>query len=120
MTRQTPVCNADIYDELVMRWKAWNQDNPHVWSLFQKFTWDGVNKGRKKFSAWLVINRIRWETSIETTGEDFKIPNEFIALYARLWLKKYPNHPVFNVKKMKGEMESRDRKARQMEMWAES
>jgi hypothetical protein len=116
MTSQQHDCKADIYDDLVIRWKVWTKDNPHVWDLFQKFTWDGVGKGRKKFSAWLVVNRIRWETSIETTGEDFKIPNEFIALYARLWLKKHPDYPVFNTKKMNGETESRYRKAHQIDM----
>jgi len=39
-----------------------------------------------------------------TTGKDFKISNDFIAFYARLWQKTYPQHKtLFNTKHMLGE-----------------
>ena len=41
---------------------------------------------------------------METTGEDFKISNEYIAFYARLWKARHPEHKdLFNIKKMIGE-----------------
>jgi hypothetical protein len=39
--------------------------------------------GRKKYSAWTIINKIRWDRDIRTDGDVFKINNDFIALYAR-------------------------------------
>lgn len=89
-------------DDLKQRWWAWHNKNPHVWKLFEKFTLMAISKGHKNLSAWLVVNRIRWETSIETQGDDFKISNDFIALYARYFMHKYPQYNgFFRTKQMK-------------------
>ena len=56
-------------------------------------------------SHWLIINRIRWEVFIVTTGKDFKISNDMIAFYARLWRKQYPEYKeLFKIKRMQGEI----------------
>ena len=48
------------------------------------------------------MNRIRWETSIDTVGDDFKIRNDYIAYYARLFMHDFPEHnEIFSTKKMK-------------------
>lgn len=40
-----------------------------------------------------------------TTGNEFKISNDFIAFYARLWMETYPEHKdLFNIKRMVGEV----------------
>ena len=61
------------------RWWDWHKKNPQVYELFQKFTMQAINRGHKNLSAWLIVNRIRWETTVVTTGPDFKISNDFIA-----------------------------------------
>ena len=94
------------YDYLARKrdWLEWHQNNPTVWLLFERFSFEAVRSGRKKVSHWLIINRIRWETSILTTGNDFKISNDYIAFYARHWKEKYPMYAyLFNTKKMAGE-----------------
>jgi hypothetical protein len=87
------------------RWWAWHLENPHVYRLFKRFTFQALMKRRHKhLGAWLVVNRIRWETSIETTGEDFKISNDFIAYYARLFMAQHPEHKgLFRTKPLKEE-----------------
>lgn len=86
-------------------WWAWHKSNPDVWRYFEKFSLEAVNKGRTKISHWLIINRIRWEVAIVTTGKDFKISNDYIAFYARLWKARYPQYAeLFTIKKMKGEV----------------
>jgi hypothetical protein len=98
------MAKATDYEQKKKDWWEWHKKNPHVWALFEKFSREAVGRGRKKISHWLIINRIRWETSIVTTGCDFKISNDYIAFYARLWIALYPDHKeLFNVKKMKGE-----------------
>jgi hypothetical protein len=83
---------------------VWHKDNPMIWAYFQRFSLEAVAKNCKKISHWLIINRIRWEVYVLTTGEDFKIDNNFIAFYARLWIEKYPQHKdLFNIKHMVGE-----------------
>jgi hypothetical protein len=84
--------------------EKWHKDNPVIWKYFERFSLEAVAKNRKKISHWLIINRIRWEVYVLTTGEDFKISNDFIAFYARLWRKHHPEHKdLFNIKKMIGE-----------------
>jgi hypothetical protein len=84
----------------------WHKANPMVWEYFERFSLEAVRRGRKKVSHWLIVNRIRWEVYLETTGEDFKISNDYIAFYARLWRARYPEHKeLFNIKKMIGEPE---------------
>jgi hypothetical protein len=92
------------FEQKKERWWEWHKANPHVWQLFERFAYEAVNKGRKRISHWLIINRIRWETNIVTTGEDFKISNDHIAFYARLWRAKHPAHKdLFTIKRMIGE-----------------
>jgi hypothetical protein len=77
------------------RWLEWHQANPHVYELFKAFTFQAIDRGHERLSAWLVVNRIRWETAVETNGEDFKISNNFIAYYARLFMEEHPRYRGF-------------------------
>ena len=93
------------YEEKKAIWWEWHKANPQVWDYFERFSLEVVKMGRKKVSHWLIINRIRWEVYFETTGADFKISNDYIAFYARLWKKRHPEHAdLFNTKKMIGEV----------------
>jgi hypothetical protein len=86
------------------RFDEWHKNNPGIWEYFQRFSFEALQHGHKKISHWLIINRIRWEVFIVTTGKDFKISNDFIAFYARLWKKTHPQHKtLFNTKHMLGE-----------------
>ena len=92
------------FEERKRDWWRWHTDNPEVWQLFERFAFEAVSKGRTRISHWLIINRIRWEVSIVTNGVDFKISNDYIAFYARLWRAKHPAHKdLFNIKRMIGE-----------------
>jgi len=92
------------FEQRKREWWEWHKANPDVWKYFERFSMEAVSKGRKKISHWLIINRIRWEVNIVTTGEDFKISNDYIAFYARLWKAKHPEHKdLFTTKRMIGE-----------------
>jgi hypothetical protein len=82
-------------DSLKRKWWEWHKQNPHVYDLFEKFTLDAISKGHERLSAWLIVNRIRWETAVETRGDDFKISNDFIAYYARLFMHNHPRYEGF-------------------------
>jgi len=85
----------DTHESLKEKWWAWHKENPQIYELFERFTMDAIRKGHKRLSAWLIVNRIRWETMVETTGEDFKISNDFIAYYARLFMALHPEYDGF-------------------------
>jgi len=84
-------------------WK-WHSANPEVWEYFERFALEAVSRRHRRISHWLIVNRIRWETSVITTGKDYKISNDLIAFYARLWNAKHPEHAeLFQLKRMIGE-----------------
>ena len=86
------------------KWWSWHNQNPHVYQMFERFTHRAIDAGLVQSSAWLIINRIRWETALETKGDSFKISNDFIAYYARLFMAYNPEHDgFFRTKKMKDE-----------------
>lgn len=81
--------------ELLNAWMRWHKDNPDFYHLFCRFTRQAISRGHKNLSAWLVVNRIRWETSIVTKGDEFKIRNDYIALYSRLFMQDNPEYKGF-------------------------
>ena len=46
-------------------------DNPKVWELYLQFASDMVHHGHKKLSSEMLINRVRWETMVNTTDKQF-------------------------------------------------
>ena len=95
---------TSTFEQRKKDWWEWHKANPEVWQYFEKFSLEAIQRGRKKISHWLIINRIRWEVNIVTTGEDFKISNDYIAFYARLWIALYPQYKdLFTIKRMIGE-----------------
>jgi hypothetical protein len=88
--------------DLKQKFDEWNKENPEVYALFKRFSFEAISKGHKRLSAWMIANRIRWETTIATTGNDYKISNDFIALFARKFMEDYPEHEgFFKTKTMK-------------------
>ena len=77
------------------KWWSWHKKNPQVYELFEQFSLQAIKKGHKRLSAWLIINRVRWETSVETYGDPFKISNDYIAFYSRYFMHRYPQHKGF-------------------------
>lgn len=88
---------------LTNRFNQFHNDNPQVYEMFKKFTFMAIRRGHNRLSAWMIANRIRWETSIETISvEDYKISNDYIALYARKFMSDYPEYNgFFQIKEMK-------------------
>ena len=83
--------NAD--KRLVERFRFHHNMNPQVYWLFFEKALIVLNSGRKRYSAWIIFNVIRWELNLQTVDDDFKINNDFIALYTRLLIW---HHPIFD------------------------
>ena len=80
--------------DLLQKFLKFDRENPELYKLFQTFALDAKLKGkRKRFSIWMIANRIRWYTQVETTGRDFKVSNDYLALYAR---KLIYDEPMFD------------------------
>ena len=87
---------------LLNRFTDFDTKNPQVYELFVRFTFEAIKRGHKRLSAWMIANRIRWETTIVTVNCEYKISNDYIALYSRKFMKDYPQYDgFFKIKEMK-------------------
>ena len=85
-------------------WWEFHYYNPGVYALFKRFALEMIGNGVSKSSPWLIVNRIRWEIALKTFGSEYKLPNEFIAYYSRLFMRDHPQYgKFFNTKTIKGE-----------------
>jgi len=78
------------------RFDNFHNENPEVYRLFEKFTFQAINAGRSRFGARTIMERIRWYTSVETRdSSDFKINDHWAPYYVRMFLVEFPNHAGF-------------------------
>ena len=94
----------DNLEKRKRKWWEWHKKNPEVWERFESYTLEAIKSGREHYSHWAIINRIRWHSEIETKGGEFKISNDHICFYARLFHARYPQHKdFFRLKPLKEE-----------------
>ena len=88
---------------LIEKWSEYHAKNPDFYKLFVKYTLEAKEAGHSKLSPWLVANRIRWESLLTITKTStYKVPNDFISIYSRKFLKDYPVHrDFFSVRPLK-------------------
>lgn len=82
-------------DNLKRNWWEFHKKNPHVWNLFEKYTFQAIEAGFKNYGAKGIMERIRWHEEIETTGCSFKISNNHTAYYARYFHHLHPRYDGF-------------------------
>lgn len=60
------------------------KNNKEIVSLFCKFAKQAKDAGHKRYSHWLIANRIRWESEVVVRRSKYKISNNHIRHMARL------------------------------------
>lgn len=86
---------------LLEKFKVYHKKNPELYKAMEKFALQAAKK-RKRFSIWAIAQRVRWYTMIETSGIEFKVSNDYLALYARYIVYKNPElDGFFQFKRMK-------------------
>jgi len=78
--------------DLKAEFEQFHKENPHVYELFRRFTYQAIDAGRRDFGAKAVIERIRWSAMVDTRGEIFKINNNYASRYARKFMEDHPEH----------------------------
>lgn len=81
--------------ELKYKWWEYHKENPHVYDLVEKFTFDVIKRGYDRYSINSIFERIRWHTDVETEGDTFKISNNHRAYYARYFMHLHPQYEGF-------------------------
>ena len=72
-----------------------HESNPFVYQTFCKRTIQMIEAGRKHYSARAIIEVVRWDIDVQTSAEEFKINNNHIPFYARMFMTAYPEHDGF-------------------------
>lgn len=74
----------EIQPHVVLKFRKYHMQNPHVYEMFKKFANEAKASGRQRFGMQMIAERMRWYINIETKGEIFKIGNSHISCYTRL------------------------------------
>jgi hypothetical protein len=72
------------------RFEAFHAANPWVLTPYERLTADLVRRGRDRIGIGILTEVLRWEYGRQTTGDDFRINNNFRSRYARLLLERHP------------------------------
>lgn len=99
-------------NEREARFLAFHQENPIIYQLWDRFTRQAIAKGYQRVGSQMIIERIRWETTINIidarpdNGEALKINDHHKPYYARLWMKNNPNYKgIFGTRTVEGDNE---------------
>lgn len=68
--------------------------NPEIWKEFEALALKLIEGGVNHYGAKCIMEVIRYHRTVNTKGK-FKIDNDFTALYARQFARKYPQHKDF-------------------------
>ena len=89
---------------LLERFTTFHEENPQIYAAFSMEAIKAIKMGKKKMSAKLIIEHIRWNTFLTSNDDHFKINNNYVSYYARLFVKKNPMFSdVFNFRKLNNE-----------------
>ena len=80
------------------KFDAFHAANPHVYKWFKQFAYELLKAGHTMLSSKMIVNRIRWECAISTTGsgwhvaarKPFLIDDRFTAWYSRKFCADFP------------------------------
>ena len=78
--------------DMETRFQRYHTDNPHVYEAFKRFTLEAVRAGRTRLGARMVIERLRWESTVRAIGDHYKLNDTFTPYYARLFVRDFPEH----------------------------
>jgi hypothetical protein len=76
--------------EYPARFFDWINENWHVYQAFVELAKEGHRKGLRQWSAFAIINVLRWQTSIRESGGQFKVNNNYAPGMARLAMRQFP------------------------------
>ena len=73
------------------KFEEYDRNHPEVWDLFVEFALSARRRGRERYSARAIMQRIRWEREVEQeAAEPFKISNLWSSRYARKLINSDP------------------------------
>jgi hypothetical protein len=69
---------------------AFHEANPVVYAKLREFALQMKRSGRRHLGIAALFERLRWWSSYETVGDEYKLNNNFRAFYARMLMEREP------------------------------
>lgn len=70
--------------DLEQRFKAFHEKNPHVYRRIEEKALELARAGRSRIGIAELVEDLRYDPSLRSAGEAFKLNNSYRAFYARL------------------------------------
>ena len=70
--------------DLVEQFALFHCANPAVYRLIRSIAYDLKRRGFKRAGMKAIFEQLRWQFALHTSGDDYKLNNNFPAFYARL------------------------------------
>jgi|GEM_PF-1051883 len=65
------------------RFNAFDTANPHVWKAIERIAQNMLYRGFRRISIKMIFELLRYDYSMKTCGDEYKLNNSYHALYAR-------------------------------------
>lgn len=82
-------------DEATRKFREYHAENPHIYDLIEEYAFKAIDAGFEHYSIVCIANVIRWHTDVVTRGDSFKINNNYLSRYARMFHDLNPQHDGF-------------------------
>lgn len=90
--------------KLERRFAEFHKRNPHVYAEFERRAMELYRAGATKIGVKAIAERIRWDVRVRTLGDEFKVNNSWVSLYARLLIHRRPElADVIETRQRRGE-----------------
>jgi hypothetical protein len=89
-----------LADPIDAQFNKFHHSNPHVYKQLVDLAFQWKRAGHDICSIDLLINKLRWEIGIRSTGDQFAISNNFASRYSRLIEANEPELADFFTKRM--------------------
>lgn len=86
-TRRPQVAREATIDE---RCDAFIAANPHVWRTFVSLCLDMKRRGLRQWSSKAAFEVMRYMATLQSIGENFKLPNDYTSRFARRAIREHP------------------------------
>lgn len=79
-----PVEQTSTTGSIQEAFEEFHARNPHVYELLVKLARRAAQAGRTRIGIGMLYEVLRWNYAIHTTGDEFKLNNNFRSRYVRL------------------------------------
>jgi hypothetical protein len=80
---------------LCARFFKFHRAHPLVFHEIKKRAHEIMATGRDSYAIRIIVESIRWDFDRKTTGDVFKINSNYIPMYVRLLIGRYPEFDEF-------------------------